>query len=159
MYPEHFWPSLFQMHIDSSPNLSHQDPWVLFCTFSSADWTLPHTGAWSGSSPGSLNFWRFPSDNSAVNVPLDISTTLFGLSVPPASLVRLHLCGTPRSVAKVLNRIVPDTEPSVHCQWLATSFWATCDVVPLMPTLWAHQITVSSCFHCSPTWHELYWFV
>lgn len=146
-------------------HLSHQDPCALFCTFFSAHWTLPQTGAWSCSSPRSLNFlllnfWRFPSDNSSVDVPVDVSTTLFGLSAHPTSLLRVHLCVTPRSVTKVLNRIGSGTEPqgtllvTSHQLFSHLKHCAT-DANPLSPS----GQTVSSRFHRSPTWHALHWFV
>lgn len=147
-------------------HLSHQDPRVLFCTFFSADWTLPHTGAWSCSSPGSLNFpllnfRRFPSDNSSVDVLLDVSKTLFGLSAHPTSLLRVHLCVTPQ----VSNKGVKHDWLWYWAPWgtllvtghqLFSHLWhCATDANPLSPS----GQTVSSRFHRSPTWQALHWFV
>lgn len=147
-------------------HLPHQDSRVLFCTFFPADWTLPHTGARSCSSPGSLDFplltfRRLPSDNSSVKVPLDVSTSLFGLSASAASLLRAHLCVTPQ----VSNE-------GVKQDWLwywvpgytasgCTPVFEPLVTLALMPTNLSSPSgqTVSSCFHCSPTWHALRHFV
>lgn len=166
MHPEHFWPFLLQVHIDGShtsfppgplgPLLYFLFSWLDPTTYWSLELFLPRITEFPFTEPLEVPIRQL----SLCQCPSDISMTFFGLSAPPASLLRVHLSVTPRSVTTVLNKIVSGTECwaalLVTGHQLLSHLWhCATDANPFSPS----GQTASSHFHRSLTWHALHWFV